>query len=180
LRPADKAIYSSAANAERVTLASMDADQSVRAALDPVLVNLGFGAGQGGGGDDADIIWCAAYTDFQRRFPTLPQAREEDHVGPYACVDLTVRLGLGCVIDVDLEGCSLVETFEALDRPTEAKQARRLLGSPAGVAAVDLVTLLADLFAEPAQAIVGVAQRSTQWPSTKQQRKLRRTIRGCE
>ena len=46
----------------------MDAEESVQAARDPVLVNLGFGADQGGGGDNADIIWCAACPHFQRGF----------------------------------------------------------------------------------------------------------------
>lgn len=44
----------------RAKLEIVDAERSIRAALDLVLVPLGFAPGQGGdGGDDADIIWCA-------------------------------------------------------------------------------------------------------------------------
>ena len=127
----------------------MEAHQSLQAALDPVLIDLGFAAGQGGGDDDADIIWCAAYSDFQRRFPWLPQAKEPDHVGRYACVDLTVRMSMGRVVDVDLEGYSLAETFIAVGRPCNAQQARHLLGSRGESGGIGLVALLAALFTDP-------------------------------
>ena len=58
----------------RATRAAVDAELSVRAAMDPLLVPLGFARGQGGGGEDAVIIWCAAYTDFTRR-PTNADPR---------------------------------------------------------------------------------------------------------
>lgn len=125
----------------------MDAELSVRAALDPLLVPLGFAPGQGGGGDDADIIWCAAYTDFKRRFPTLPQATEQDDIGEHACVDLTARLSLGRLSEVDLEAQPLMETLRAVGLLAESQQAELLLGSPAQDAAEDLRLLLVALFA---------------------------------
>jgi len=65
----------------RATRAAVDAELSVRAAMDPLLVPLGFARGQGGGGDEAVIIWCAAYTDFTRRPRTLTQGvRFSEHL----------------------------------------------------------------------------------------------------
>lgn len=126
----------------------MSAEESVRAVLDPVLVPLGFSRGQGGGGDDADIIWCASYADFKRRFPTLPQATEQGEIGEYACVDLTARLSLGQLSEVDLEAHSLTETLEAVGLTAESQKAARLLGSPAQDAAAQLIPLLVALFSD--------------------------------
>lgn len=109
----------------------------------------GFAAGHAGdhrAQEAADIIWCAAYQQFQDRYPWLPQATDQDDHAQYACVDLTVTLNRGQIARVDLEGQSLKNTFLATDQLPEAQRAHALIGAPAGANSQQLASLLAALF----------------------------------
>lgn len=122
---------------------------AVEAILDPLLTSRGFAAGQDGGNageKSAQIIWCAAYDEFQARYPWLPQATGQDEFRSYACVDLTVTLNLGKIVSVDLEGWSVEETFRMIGRPLEAQQASSVIGVSADAGAQQLGRVLESLF----------------------------------
>lgn len=137
----------------------MDVSRLVADALDPVLTARGFAAGQTASpsddGHDPDqqgathsgtVIWCAAWWEFQRSYPSLPQAYADGIGEDYQCVDLTVTTSGGRIAQIDLEGHSLAESFSALGRHEDARAADLLAGTPAEAVGGPLRELLDRLF----------------------------------
>ncbi|MBC9225237.1 hypothetical protein GL325_02760 [Aeromicrobium sp. 636] len=117
----------------------MDFARSVLAALDPLLVPVGFAPGQA---SDTHVIYCAGHDDLSDRFPGLPQSNDQPR-DTGACIDLAVGHGRG--VEVDFEGISLPDTFRALRLEEDASRAEELEGVPFEAAMAPLAELLARL-----------------------------------
>lgn len=137
-------------------------------ALDPLMTASVFAAGQIGLHPDDEsrdyrplevgwpeqsggIIWCAPYREIQQKYPALPQAHGQGIGEDYDCVDLTVRIDGGRVIEIDFEGLSLAETLRSVGLHAEARTADRLLGVNAEAVSVPLRELLARLLGTDAR-----------------------------
>lgn len=119
----------------------MDFARSVAAALDPVLVPVGFAAGQCG---DEQAIYCGDHDELSDRFPALPQANAQAR-GIGCCIDLVVeRADDG--LQVSLEGLALTDTLHALELDDDAVTVNSLTGAPHDVALQALVGILPRLF----------------------------------
>lgn len=88
---------------------------AVRRALDQPMTERGFSPGQGNDYTaPANIIFCAALDDFERRWPALFErvnARYgNDLRGPGTCIDLTIRGSIEAgMLTADLEGIPVDE-----------------------------------------------------------------------
>ena len=137
----------------------------VAAALDPLLTNTVFTAGQTGLRSDAaatkpptegrwpeqsgSVLWCAPYDEVQENYPSLPQAHRQGQDNDCACVDLTVTITSGRITEVNFEGLSLPATFAPLGRQEDAEAAKHLLGASAQSVTPELTRLLSTLLDRP-------------------------------
>jgi len=120
--------------------------------LDPVLVPVGFLAGQGGiGVSDAEpvgITYCAGHDALSDRCPWLPQAHQYP-VGSHACTDIFIAVSaFGVVEQIDFEGHTLGETLAAVGDWDDAKAADQMIGSDLGQVLDVLPGILQRLFRE--------------------------------
>ena len=121
-------------------------------AIDPVVSGTDFQPGQAAGermgeplGSGGSAIWCGGYAALQLSHPGLPQAWTQATHHDYGCIDLTVEVERGRLVEASLESLDLAETFEKLGRPDDAAAAAELIGQPGEVAIPALAVLVARL-----------------------------------
>lgn len=120
---------------------TVDFASSVSRALDPVLVPLGFAAGQCG---HDQAIFCGDFDGLSDRFPGLPQSSAQQR-GLGCCIDLVVdRADPG--LDVHLEGTPLPAALRALGLHDGAAVADGLARAPLDEALERLADVLPRLF----------------------------------
>lgn len=124
------------------------AGRRLAAALDRVLVPVGFQAGQGGP-DDGQVIWCGGHDELSEACPRLPQAFQQSSTG--TCIDLVVDIsGDGTLLALSLEALSVADTLCRLGLEDDADAVSALAGRPVGEALPALPDALGHLFARAA------------------------------
>jgi hypothetical protein len=127
---------------------ALGAGRRVRAALDPVLVPLGFQAGQGGD-DDGQVIWCVGHDELSVEHPGLPQAFQQATLG--TCIDLVVDVrDDGTFASLHLEALRLSETLRHVGLEEDAAAVVAMCARPVDEGLTDLVGALTRLFARAA------------------------------
>ena len=119
----------------------------MRSALDPVLVSVGFLAGQGDDQQDAggQVIWCIRHEALTSRHPLLPQADTDDVPG--RCDDLVIDVGADGTFDrLDLEGMSLADTLRQVGLDAHAEAVSRVRARPVADGLRVLDAALRELF----------------------------------
>ncbi|MDR7251056.1 hypothetical protein J2X46_000028 [Nocardioides sp. BE266] len=112
-------------------MSSSDAIGLVCAALDPVMVAAGFQAGQGGTtpADEGQVIYCAGHDEFSERYPSLPQAHQQEPGG--TCVDLVLDVWPGGRLGrMDLEAMSLAATLRHVGLTEDGDAVEAVAGVP--------------------------------------------------
>lgn len=119
----------------------MDFAGSTTSALDRVLAQEGFAAGQGG---DEQVIYCASHDELSHRFPRLPQANAQPR-GLGCCVDLVIT-NREPGLEVNLEDESLSATLRALGFHQAAKSVDEMARESLATGLATLVEVLPRLF----------------------------------
>jgi hypothetical protein len=77
------------------------------------------------------LLWCADYRTLDQRcpwiIPTLDRLPGTDDV----CVDLTITISDGDLVEVDLDGQPLTNIFSTLNNPEYATAAGQVIDKPA-------------------------------------------------
>lgn len=131
-------------------MAAVDPERLVRLSLDPVLVPLGFQGGQCGRDSEGnfEVIFCAPYDEFGRRFPQLPQANRPEEGG--TCVDLVMDvLADGTLGRLDLEGTSVEVTLLRAGMTADSEAVSRAVGRSAAESLPVIEAALRRLFGDP-------------------------------
>lgn len=120
-------------------------------ALDPLLVSLGFAAGQGRGAFNSlggfGVTYCTGQAEFAERFPWMPQAATDYDPEGWECADVIVDgSSSGVIENVWIEAYSLEETFRELGLDEEAEQSADLIGQNVSEVLEPLDELLRKLF----------------------------------
>ena len=119
--------------------------RELSAALDPVLVPVGFAAGQFGG---TQAIFCAEHDTFSDRFPHLPPANEQER-GAGCCVDVDVDVDAADRMEVQVEGWPLAEVVHAAGLGHRARRRAAALTTASPASFAELADLLAAVFRGP-------------------------------
>ena len=129
---------------------AVDPGRLVTLLLDPVLLASGFQAGQCGGDREGNVqvTFCARHDEFSRRYPGLPQARQDE---PDAiCVDLVLDASAeGTLVRLDLEGTSLEHTLLRAGLVADGEAVADMDGRPLTESLPVIEAALRRLFADP-------------------------------